>query len=176
MDLSSLSKEKWWGDDYLYELNGFWLLPPFTQSVILASFPKTLLFSIWRSITFVFCRGLIPCGPYHDHVMGYKKLNLERSKEVFFVTYEELMSDPKTHVKELAKFVGCPFEGDDAEEQVVEVVKSCSFEVLSNYEVNKSEESPSCWDYKNCLNNEIIEHADALTKEKFHSNGFMYGI
>ncbi|PIN14244.1 Desulfoglucosinolate sulfotransferase [Handroanthus impetiginosus] len=168
--------------------------------------PKDTLISTWHFVnkwekaknkpwplevaTDNFCRGLIPCGPYHDHVMGYKKLSLERPKEVFFVTYEELMSNPKTYVKELAKFLGCPFEGDDAEEEVVEAVKSCSFEVLSNYEMNKSEESPSWFqlpynsffrkgavgDYKNYLNNEIIERVDALTTEKFHSNGFMYGI
>lgn len=55
MDLSSLSKEKWWGDDCLYQVGGFWLLPQFIQSIdrvikhfkplqsdiILASFPKT---------------------------------------------------------------------------------------------------------------------------------------
>lgn len=78
-----------------------------------------------------FCHGLIPCGPYYDHVMGYKKLSMERPENVFFITYEELRTDPITHAKKLAEFLGCPFEGENEEEQVQEVVKNCSFEVLS---------------------------------------------
>lgn len=301
--ISSLPKENWWGDDYLYQVGGFWLLPQFVQSIfrvikhfkplpndiILASFPKTgttwlksVIFSIihrsskhrlamahphelvptlevqvyttssepsytnqstrifsthipyqllsetldlsecrvvymtrnpkdtlvstwhfvnkWKkaiddpwpleTATDKFCQGLTPCGPYYDHVMGYKNLSLERPKNVFFITYEELRSDPITHVKKLAEFLGCPFEGRDEEEQVREVVKSCSFEVLSNYEVNKSEESPSWFqlpynsffrkgdvgDHKNYLSDETIECIDALTRDKFHSLGFIYGI
>ncbi|KAH6780573.1 hypothetical protein C2S52_011810 [Perilla frutescens var. hirtella] len=302
MDLSSIPKENWWGDDYLYKVGGFWVLPQFVESIyrvikhfkplpndiILASFPKTgttwlksLIFSImnrsskhhlstnhphelvptlevqvyttttqtqtpsitdhessrifsthipyqllsetldssecrivyvtrnpkdtlistwhfvnkWKkamdepwpleTATEKFCNGLTPCGPYYDHVMGYKKLSLEKPENVFFITYEELRSDPITHVKKLAEFLGCPFE----EEQVEEIVKSCSFEVLSNYEVNKSEESPSWFqlpynsffrkggvgDHKNYLIDETIERIDALTRDKFHSSGFIYG-
>ncbi|KAK6134771.1 hypothetical protein DH2020_031505 [Rehmannia glutinosa] len=83
-----------------------------------------------------FCNGTFPCGPYYDHVMGYKKLSMERPSKIFFVTYEELKNDPKTHVKKLAEFLGYPFEGKDVEEQVEEVVKNCSFEVLSNHETS----------------------------------------
>lgn len=312
MELSSLPKEKWWGDDCLYQVGDIWLLPQFIQSIhrvikhyqplpddiILASFPKTgttwlksLVFSIvHRSskhrlttehphelvpilevqvysttstktptiatspntyhnnscrifsthipyqlmsktldssecrIVYVtrnpkdtlistwhfvnkwnkakeepwplevavdkFCRGLIPCGPYYDHVMGYKKLSLERPNNVLFITYEELMDDPQTHVKKLAKFLGCPFEGEDKEEQVQEIVISCSFQVLSNHEVNKSEEFPTWFqlpynsffrkgavgDYKNYLSDDIIERVDTLTRREFHSSDFMYGI
>lgn len=133
-----------------------------------------------------FCQGLSPCGPYYDHVMGYKKLSMERPTNVFFITYEELRVDPITHVKRLGEFLGFPFEGD---EQVQEVVNSCSFEVLSNYKVNKSEESPTWFqlpynsffrkgdvgDHKNYLSDETIERIDALTRENFHSLGFNYG-
>ncbi|KAG8386924.1 hypothetical protein BUALT_Bualt03G0199400 [Buddleja alternifolia] len=304
------SKEKWWGDNCLGRVDGFWLLPQFIQSIdrvvkhfkplpsdiILASFPKTgttwlksLLYSIinrsskhrlatknphelipilevqvyatsneplmltpssssinrsrrlfsthipyqllaktldssecrvvyvtrnpkdtlistWHFVnkwikakegswplevaTDKFCRGVIPCGPYYDHVMGYKKLSLEKPNNLFFITYEELMDDPKTHVKKLAEFLGCPFIGEDREEQVEEVVKSCSFEVLRNHEVNKSGESPTWFplpynsffrkgavgDHKNYLTDETIDRIDTLTREKFHSSGFMYGI
>ncbi|XP_057792543.1 cytosolic sulfotransferase 17-like [Salvia miltiorrhiza] len=304
MDLSNLPKANWWGDDYLYQVGGFWLLPQFIQSIyrvvkhfkpipsdiILASYPKTgttwlksLVFSIihrcskhrlstnhpheliptlevqvyatqtipcintdhqssrifsthipyqllsetldssecrvvyvtrnpkdtlvstWHFVNKwdkargdpwpldvaidKFCDGETPCGPYYDHVMGYKRLSLERPKNVFFVTYEELRTNPITHVKKLAEFLGCPFEGEDEEEQVQEVVNICSFEVLSNYEVNKSEDSPTWFqlpynsffrkgnigDHTNYLNDVTIERIDALTREKFHSLGFMYG-
>ncbi|KAK4484871.1 hypothetical protein RD792_007471 [Penstemon davidsonii] len=305
MDLSSLPKEKWWGEDYLCQVGDFWLLPQFIEpinrvinnfkpipsDVILASFPKTgttwlksLLYSIVNrpsihrlamehphelvpflevqlyassrepltitssskprrifathipyqlmaktfdssecKVVYVtrnpkdtlistwhfmnkwekakeepwsldeaaekFCRGVVPCGPYYDHVMGYKKLSIERPNNVFFLTFEELIYDTKSHVKKLGEFLGCPF-GDNEEEQVEEIVRNCSFEVLSNLEVNKSEESPSWFklpynsffrkgkvgDHKNYLSAETIGRIDEITKEKFHSSGFMYGI
>ncbi|KAL2248351.1 cytosolic sulfotransferase 12-like [Sesamum indicum] len=312
LELSSLPREKWWADDYLYQLGGFWFLPqsiegvirvnknfrPLPSDVILASFPKTgttwlkaLLYSIvnpsskhrltvenphslvpfleyfdsygkppYESTTVVspdanhcrrifsthmpyqllertldssdcrvvyvtrnpkdtlvstwhfvnkwekareepwpfevavekFCCGVTPYGPYDDHVMGYRKLSLKRPKNAHFLTYEELKNDPETHVKNLAEFLGCPFEGEDVEGQVREIVKSCSFEVLSSHEVNKSEDvlpgiplnltlnsffrNGVVGGYKDHLSDEIVEKIDALTREKFHSLGFMYGI
>ncbi|KAL0295418.1 UNVERIFIED_CONTAM: Cytosolic sulfotransferase 12 [Sesamum radiatum] len=55
LELSSLPKEKWWGDDFLFQLGGFWHLPelihgvnraikqfqPLPSDIILSSFPKT---------------------------------------------------------------------------------------------------------------------------------------
>ncbi|KAK4420504.1 Cytosolic sulfotransferase 12 [Sesamum alatum] len=86
-----------------------------------------------------FCRGLIPYGPYYDNVMGYRKLSLDRPKYAHFLTYEELKNDPITHVNKLAEFLGCPF---DAEAQVQEIVNGCSFQTLSNHQVNKSDGFP----------------------------------
>ncbi|KAM3284495.1 cytosolic sulfotransferase 5 [Capsicum chacoense] len=139
-----------------------------------------------------FCSGIFPFGPYYDHVMGFKKASLEKPHNIFFITYEELMTDPIVHVKRLAEFLGCPF-ADDQEESVLEVekiVKSCSFESMTSQEVNKSEDFTS-WtpvaynaffrkggigDHKNYLDANTIKRIDALTREKFHAAGFMYGI
>ncbi|KAH6819972.1 hypothetical protein C2S53_018131 [Perilla frutescens var. hirtella] len=135
----------------------------------------------------VFCRQVMPWGPYYDHVIGYRELSLKRPENVMFVTYEEMMKDPHGYVKKLGDFLGCPFEGED---EVEEVVKNCSIKVLGNHNVNKSEESPT-WiplpynaffrkgivgDHKNYLSDEAIQRIDTLTKERFHSLGFMYGI
>ncbi|XP_059309695.1 cytosolic sulfotransferase 17-like [Lycium ferocissimum] len=134
-----------------------------------------------------FCSRIFPCVSYYDHVMGFKKASLEKPKNIFFVTYEDLMMDTKTHVKRLAEFLGCPF---DNEEEVEEIVKSCSFDILSSYEVNKSRDFPSWFqvpynsffrqgvvgDHKNYLDAKTIERIDALTRDKFHAAGFMYGI
>nr|XP_009796970.1 PREDICTED: cytosolic sulfotransferase 8-like [Nicotiana sylvestris] len=134
-----------------------------------------------------FCSEIIPCGPYYDHVMGFKTASLEKPEYIFFITYEELMEDTKTHVKRLAEFLGCPF---DKEEEVEEVVKNCSFDILTSHEVNKSGDFTSWFpvpfssyfrqsnigDHKSYLDAKTIEHIDALTKEKFHGAGFMYGI
>ncbi|KAL0295419.1 UNVERIFIED_CONTAM: Flavonol 4'-sulfotransferase [Sesamum radiatum] len=122
--------------------------------------------------------------------MGYRKLCLDRPKYAHFLTYEELKNDPKTHVKKLAEFLGCPFEGEDVEAQVEAIVNGCSFEVLSNHEVNKGESIPARMglpsnyffrkgvveDYEEYMSAEVVHKIDALTKEKFHSFGFIYGV
>ncbi|KAI8534227.1 hypothetical protein RHMOL_Rhmol10G0072900 [Rhododendron molle] len=81
-----------------------------------------------------FCEGSVIFGPYFDHVLGYQKVSLERPEKFFFITYEELKNDPNIHVKRLAEFLGCPFVGEDTEEQVEEVVRSCSIETLKKHE------------------------------------------
>ncbi|KAH6829714.1 hypothetical protein C2S53_011096 [Perilla frutescens var. hirtella] len=134
-----------------------------------------------------FCRGIFLCMPYYDHVIGYRELSSRRPKNVLFLTYEEMMEDTHGCVKKLGDFLECPFESED---EVEEIVKNCSIEVLSSHDVNKSEEIPTWFptpynsffskgvvgDYKNYLNDEAIQRIDTLTKKKFHSLGFMYGI
>ncbi|KAG6406498.1 hypothetical protein SASPL_134101 [Salvia splendens] len=163
--------------------------------------PKDTLVSLWHFMNKrrghqpwtineavdAFCYGVTPYGPYYDHVIGYRALYLKRPKNVMFVTYEEMKEDPHGHVKKLGDFLGCPFDG---EEEVDEIVKNCSFEVLSSHEVNKSEQSliknlfpynsffrkGITGDHENYLSNEVIQRIDTLTKHRFHSLGFMYGI
>nr|GLL18780.1 cytosolic sulfotransferase 5-like [Ipomoea trifida] len=133
-----------------------------------------------------FCKGVVPYGPYYEHVLGYRKESLENPKKVFFVTYEELKGDPNAHVKRLAEFLGCPV-GEEAAE---EIVRRCSFGELSNAAVNKSGDmftwlglpnnsffrKGEVGDYANFLSPETIRRIDDLTVEKFHKAGFMYGI
>lgn len=129
-----------------------------------------------------FTNGFVPYGPYYDHVLGYKSFSVNKPMNVFFITYEELKDDPGTHVKRLAEFLGCPF-GQGEEEQVEEIVRGCSFEVLSSHQVNKSEENPE-WlptsyssffrkgtvgDHKTCSSHQSIQRINALTKDKFLS-------
>ncbi|KAL9659686.1 hypothetical protein QQ045_024495 [Rhodiola kirilowii] len=139
----------------------------------------------------LFCRGVLPFGPYYDHVLGYWKESLRRSDKVFFVTYEELKEDPKTHLRRLAEFLKCPFNGKDGEDQQVDdIVKKCSFENLSNYDANKSSHVPD-WievpyssffrlgkvgDHKNYLEDKDVARIDEMTRERFHKSGFMYVI
>lgn len=89
-------------------------------------------------------------------------------------------------MKRLAEFLGCPFEGEDREEQVEEVVRGCSIETLKSHEVNKSSDVPS-WclmpynaffrkgqvgDHAKYLTKDMIERIDKLTREKFHGSIF----
>ncbi|XP_058185581.1 cytosolic sulfotransferase 5-like [Rhododendron vialii] len=130
-----------------------------------------------------FCKGKVPFGPYYDHVLGYHKESLERPKKFFFITYEELKSDPKTHVKKLAEFLGYPF---DNKEQVEEVVRNCSIETLRNHEVNKSSDLFTVYefpynsffrkgqvgDHRNYLTKDMIDRVDTITREKFQGSIF----
>ncbi|KAL3636531.1 hypothetical protein CASFOL_018830 [Castilleja foliolosa] len=138
-----------------------------------------------------FCDGVVVFGPYYDHVLAYREESLKRPEKVFFVTYEEIKENPKSCVRKIGEFLECPFgEGENGEMEIEEIVKNCSFENLSNREVNKSNELPNGFplpyssffrkgevgDYKNYLDDEMIAKIDGVTREKFHGNGFMYGI
>ncbi|XP_031129718.1 cytosolic sulfotransferase 12-like [Ipomoea triloba] len=137
-----------------------------------------------------FLRGTVPTGPYYEHVLGYRMANLKNPSKFFFITYEELKDDTKTHVKRLAEFLGCPFVGGEEDKEVEEIVKCCSFEVLKNHKVNKSENCPDWFptpynsffrqanvgDHTSYFSDEAIKSIDALTLEKFHKSGFIYGI
>ncbi|KAM7516673.1 hypothetical protein LguiA_006256 [Lonicera macranthoides] len=166
--------------------------------------PKDALVSLWHFVksskTFEkdpwqigvavdkFCAGVVPYGPFHEHVLGYKRQSDERPKKVFFVTYEELKKDTGSGVKRLGEFLGCPF--DEEGEEVEEIVKLCSIETLKKHEVNKSDELPSWFelpyhsffreggvgDHKNHMSPEMIEKIDAITKDKFYGSGIEFGI
>ncbi|KAK6128640.1 hypothetical protein DH2020_037616 [Rehmannia glutinosa] len=79
---------------------------------------------------------------------------------------------------------------ENGEEEIEEIVRFCSFENLSNQEMNKSSELPidfpmpynsffrkgEVGDHINYLEDEMIQKIDAVTKEKFHGTGFVYGV
>ncbi|KAH7846051.1 hypothetical protein Vadar_009152 [Vaccinium darrowii] len=163
--------------------------------------PKDTLVSVWHFVNSLelaktaqwpleevvdqFCEGFLPFVPYYDHVLEYHKKSMERPKKFFFITYEELKSDPKTHVKKLAEFLGCPF---DNEELVEEVVRSCSIETLRNHDVSKSSDVFSFYefrynsyfrkgqvgDHKSYLTNDMIDRIDTITREKFQGSIFKH--
>ncbi|KAL2898158.1 Cytosolic sulfotransferase 15 [Bienertia sinuspersici] len=81
-----------------------------------------------------FCEGKFPYGPYEDHLLGYWKESIQNPKKVFFMEYEGLKEDPKTHVKKLAEFVGCPFlEEEEQGSTIDDIIKLCSLESLKKW-------------------------------------------
>ncbi|KAL4587473.1 hypothetical protein LXL04_000344 [Taraxacum kok-saghyz] len=126
-----------------------------------------------------FSKGVMPLGPYWDHVKGYHEVSLEDPRKVLFVTYEDMKMDTVNHVKRLAKFVGYPFtEKEEVEGVVQEIIRLCSFENLS--EVNKHGNlrdgipnnvffrKGEVGDWANHLTDEMSQNLDRITKEKFH--------
>nr|GEX48622.1 putative P-loop containing nucleoside triphosphate hydrolase [Tanacetum cinerariifolium] len=130
----------------------------------------------------MFCKGVIPSGPFWDHVKGYYKVSLEQPKRILFLTYEEMKMDPTENVKRLAKFLGCPFtEEEEANGAVEEIVSLCSFENLS--EVNKHGtlsigipnhaffREGKVGDWMNHLTPEMSRILDQITKQEFYGLG-----
>ncbi|XP_019055154.1 PREDICTED: cytosolic sulfotransferase 8-like [Nelumbo nucifera] len=87
----------------------------------------------------MFCKGASPWGPYWDHVLGYWKASLEWPKRILFLKYEVLRSNTSVCLKKLAQHLEYPFSLEEEKQGVVEkILELCSFENLSNLEVNKS--------------------------------------
>ncbi|KAK4351181.1 hypothetical protein RND71_030494 [Anisodus tanguticus] len=82
-----------------------------------------------------FCTGVHQYGRIFENVLGYWLESQKRPENILFLKYEEMIKDPKEQVKNLASFLGKPFE---KEEDVEKVVWRCSLERLRNLEVNKN--------------------------------------
>ncbi|KAI7985008.1 Cytosolic sulfotransferase 17 [Camellia lanceoleosa] len=128
----------------------------------------------------LFYKGIFPYGPLWDHVLAYQKASLECPRRVLFLRYEDMKMEPLVHVKRLAEFLGQPFSLEEENEGVVqEILKLCSFESLSNLEVNKSGtyrddiknnvffREGKVGDFSNHLTAQMIEILDQMTNEKF---------
>uniref|UniRef100_A0ACD5TRJ9 Uncharacterized protein n=1 Tax=Avena sativa TaxID=4498 RepID=A0ACD5TRJ9_AVESA len=137
----------------------------------------------------LFYEGCTPYGPFWNHNLEYWKESLMRPKEVMFVRYEEIFSDPLKVVRELASFLGVPFTEDEEEGGVVDqVVRFCSIESLRNLDVNKTggiEHAASnvvidhssffrkgkVGDWVNHMGKDMAEKLDRLVEDKFKGSG-----
>jgi hypothetical protein len=163
--------------------------------VVLCRNPKDTLVSLWHFSKMLtptsaisledafemFCRGVSIFGPYWDHVSEYWKESLEKPRKVLFLKYEEMKEQPIPNLRRLAEFLGCPFSPEEEAKGVVnDISKLCSFDKLSNLEVNKNGKSflggennvffrrGQVGDWINSLTTEMIEKLDRITKQKFH--------
>ncbi|XP_071737511.1 flavonol 4'-sulfotransferase-like [Rutidosis leptorrhynchoides] len=87
-----------------------------------------------------FYQGVSCYGPYWDHILTYWKASKERGpSRILFLKYEDMKRDTTSEVKKLAEFIGYPFSVEEEKTGVIEnIVKMCSFDNLSNLEVNKN--------------------------------------
>ncbi|XP_010939220.3 cytosolic sulfotransferase 8 [Elaeis guineensis] len=141
----------------------------------------------------MFCEGVCPFGLIWDHALGYWKESLRRPDKVLFLKYEELMEEPVAKVKRMAEFMGCPFSPDEEKEGMVEeVIRLCSFEKLSNLEINTTgvmnsivPTAPPTFafffrkgkvgDWKSHLSPEMAQRLDEITQEKLEGSGLTLG-
>ncbi|KAB1205379.1 Cytosolic sulfotransferase 6 [Morella rubra] len=135
----------------------------------------------------MFWRGVSPFGPYWDHVSGYWKESLENPHKVLFLKYEDMKEQPTTNLRRLAEFLGCPFSPEEEAKGIVNDISTlCSFDNLSNQEVNKRGKGlygeanevyfrrGEVGDWVNYLTVEMTEKLDRITEEKFHSTGLKF--
>jgi hypothetical protein len=131
-----------------------------------------------------FCRGVSLYGPYWDNVLGYWKKSLEMPQKVLFLKFEEMKEHPAANLRRLAEFLGCPLSPEEKAQGVEDdILRLCSFDNLSNLEVNKSGKLPAgeennayfrrgeVGDWMNHLTAEMIEKLDRITEEKFYGTG-----
>ncbi|KAK0574662.1 hypothetical protein LWI29_026929 [Acer saccharum] len=95
--------------------------------------------------------------------------------------------EPDLHLKKLAEFLGCPFSPEEEASGLVDgILKLCSFDTLSNLEVNKTGKLPSgeenkaffrrgeIGDWKDYLTCEMIQEMDKITEEKLRASGLKF--
>lgn len=173
--------------------------------IYLSRDPKDLFISYWQFMCKLrkeaipletayqyFCKGINSCGPWWDHILGYWKASLEFPEKILFMKYEDLMNDPFSYVKRIAEFMSCPFSAEEERQGLVQkIVNLCSFETLSNLEVNRNSLENSATgalkiennaffrkgkvgDWKNYLTAEMGAHLDQITEQKFSGSGLSF--
>lgn len=94
---------------------------------------------------------------------------------------------PTDNLRCIAEFLGCPFSKEEEESGMVEqILKLCSFDTLSNLEINRTgklssgEENKAFFrrgevgDWKNHLPTEMVEKLDHVTEQKFNGSGLEF--
>ena len=86
-----------------------------------------------------FCQGLTACGPFWDDLLGYWRASLESPKRILFIKYEDFKNESLYWVKKLAQFIGYPYSLEEEDKGMIQkIINFCSFESMSNLEVNKN--------------------------------------
>ncbi|XP_010460594.1 PREDICTED: cytosolic sulfotransferase 7-like [Camelina sativa] len=139
--------------------------------------------SMLESLFESFCEGVTNHGPFWEHVLSYWKGSLEDPKNVLFLKYEELKTDPNVQLKKLAEFLGCLFTVEEEESgSVEEILDLCSLSNLKNLEINKTGKTARRSDHKtffrkgevgdskNYLTPEMEKRIDMIIQEKFQGS------
>ncbi|PIN15582.1 Sulfotransferase [Handroanthus impetiginosus] len=173
-----------------------------SKIVYLCRNPKDIFVSLWHftnklrrqemgknsigDVFEMFCKGITLFGPFWDHVLEYWNQSRGNPDRMLFVKFEDMKENPEVHLRRLAEFLECPFSGDEEESGILEgILKLCSFDNLSGLEVNKNGMLPSgeennaffrrgeVGDWKNYLDDGMVEKLDRITEEKFCGSGLV---
>ncbi|XP_058766300.1 cytosolic sulfotransferase 12-like [Vicia villosa] len=202
-DIQTLSHPRLFSSHLSYELLPKSVKDSTCKVVYLCRDPKDVFASLWHFSNKIrakssgtllledafesFCKGVSPFGPFWEHVLGYWKKSLESSEKVMFLKYEEIKMKPEFYLKEIAKFLECPFSKEEESKGMVDdILNLCSFEKLSNLEVNKTGKTSyeienksffrlgQVGDWKNLLTTKMIERINTITEMKFVKHGLSF--
>nr|GLL43516.1 cytosolic sulfotransferase 12-like isoform X1 [Ipomoea trifida] len=131
-----------------------------------------------------YCKGESLFGPFWDHILGYWKESSENPRKVLFLKYEEIKEEPDVQLRRIAAFLDCPFSEEEEKCGVVDgILRLCSFESLSNLEVNKTRGNRGLYsnnvffrkgkvgDWRNHMSDEMASRIDQIVDEKFKGTG-----
>ena len=139
----------------------------------------------------MFCEGISPFGPFWEHHLEYWKERLARPEQVLFLKYEEIASDPVEVVRTLAGFFAVPFTQEEERRGVPEeVVRLCSFDMLSGLEHNQAGDvargdsivvgksmffrKGKVGDWENHMSKEMAKKLDDVIEEKLKGSGLVF--
>ncbi|KAK6775784.1 hypothetical protein RDI58_026785 [Solanum bulbocastanum] len=174
-----------------------------TKLVYLCRNPRDIFISMWHftnnlilhhndtnsieEMFDLFCEGVSLYGPFWNHVLDYWKQSIENPTKILFLMYEEIKKKPKIQLKRLAEFLECPISIEEENCGVVdEILKMCSFENLSNLEVNTNEKFSTgeaynlffrrgeIGDWKNYFTIEMSDKLNHIIEEKFQGSGLKF--
>ncbi|XP_010425174.1 PREDICTED: cytosolic sulfotransferase 12-like [Camelina sativa] len=143
---------------------------------------ETAAYPIEKAVK-AFCEGKFIGGPFWDHILEYWYASRENPNKVLFVTYEDLKKQTGAEMKRIAEFLGCGFI---EEGEVRDIVKLCSFESLSNLEVNRQGKLPNGMEtktffrkgeiggWRDTLSESLAAEIDRTIEEKFHGSGLIF--
>ncbi|XP_060215854.1 cytosolic sulfotransferase 12-like [Lycium barbarum] len=135
----------------------------------------------------LFCKGVSIYGPFWNHLLGYWKKSTEKPNKVIFLMYEEIKQQPKIQLRRLAEFLECPFSIEEENCGVVdEILRMCSFENLSNLEVNTNGKLSTgeknkvffrkgeVGDWKNYFTIEMSEKLNHVIEQQLQGSGLRF--
>ncbi|CAD6228225.1 unnamed protein product [Miscanthus lutarioriparius] len=136
----------------------------------------------------LFCQGRCPDGPQWQHVLQYWEESVRRpDSRVLFLRYEEMLLAPESHVKKLARFMGCEFSEEEEEGGVVSaIVELCNLAKLRDMEVNRNGSTRMgvknesffrmgvAGDWSNHMTPEMAQRLDKIVEDALQGTGFTF--
>ncbi|CAM0908110.1 unnamed protein product [Alopecurus aequalis] len=180
------------------------LLPPSLADgkiVFVCREPKDMLVSMWHFLKTAgldlpfsdlfdqACLGKNTYGPIWDHVLGYWTASRARPEMVLFLRYEEMLEDPVSTVRQLARFLGMPFTvAEEAAGSPVDIAEMCSIDALRGVDANKTPSTGLCvkfsnqtyfrkgavGDWVNHMTPEMGRRIDAIVHDKLRGSGLTF--
>ncbi|KAM3318193.1 hypothetical protein ACQJBY_035754 [Aegilops geniculata] len=175
---------------------------PDCKIVFVCREPKDMLVSAWHfikdaglgisSLSDLFelaCEGKNVYGPVWNHLLGYWRASKATPERVLFLRYEEMLADPVSTVRGLARFLGVPFTPtEEAAGLPMDIAKMCSIDMMKGLDANKTGSSRNFIQFPhetffrkgvvghwvNHITPDMARRIDAIFEEKLRGSGLTF--